>query len=206
MPEYKLFETCGSAAVQGLAQSKKWYSELMKSFFISGVAGSGKSSLVAEFRAHRQEAYDIESDEYGLFTFVRKDTGERFVDYDNTDLAKVNEALWVCDSTKLKDLLGRQKNEIAFYCGVAANNLELIPLFDKSFVLTVDPAVLERRLLSREGTDDFANTQAGRKWVIDMKNSFERQMLAAGMEPIDANRDISKVADSIFKLVDERFD
>jgi broad-specificity NMP kinase len=172
----------------------------MKSIFITGISGSGKSRLSKELRELGQEAFDFELDEYGLFMFVRKDTGERYMDYDNTDMAKVNNAVWVCDVEKLKKLLNQQKTKIAFYCGAAGNNLEIKDLFDTCFLLRADPAILEKRLYEREGTDDFANTAEGRKLVLEMKKGFEEEMLQAGMLPIDANQSSRQVAELITEL------
>ena len=175
---------------------------MKKSIFITGIAGSGKSTISRALKTLGYEAYDIEDDDYGLFMMMRKDTGERFVDYDNADPEKTKNALWVCDKEKLKELISKQTEDTAFYCGIASKNEELIPLFDKSFVLRADPEILYKRLLSREGTDDYGNTETGRQRILKHKGEFEEKMIQAGMISINANADASEVAQAIVKSID----
>ena len=165
------------------------------------MSGSGKTTLSQTFNALGYEAYNIEHDDYGLFMMVRRDTGERYLDYDNTDLKKVANSRWVCDVTKLKKLLDGQKTDLAFYCGTASDNIELMPLFDFSIVLHVSPKILDKRLMVREGTDDYANTPAGRQKVLSRLDEFEKAMIKAGMIVVDANGSPEKVAKDILKIV-----
>ena len=87
----------------------------MKKIFITGVAGSGKSTVSHELARMGYPSHDIEESDYGLFVMVRKDTGEIFEDYDNSDLEKVNTARWICDPNKLRNLLDKQTEDIEFY-------------------------------------------------------------------------------------------
>lgn len=146
------------------------------------------------------EAYDIEDDEYGLFMMMRRDTGERYTDYDNADPEKTKNAMWVCDLTKLKELIDKQTSDLAFYCGIASKNEGLMPLFDKSIVLQADPEILYKRLLSREGTDDYGNTEAGRQRILKHKGEFEESMLQAGMIGLNANADATEVSKAIVNI------
>lgn len=175
---------------------------MKKAVFVTGIAGSGKTTLSKSLRDLGYESYDIENDEFGLFKMFRKDTGERFVDYDNSDPEKTKNALWLCDIEKLKELIKNQKENIAFYCGNSSNNGELIPLFNYSAVLVVRPEILEKRLLSREGTDDYGNSKVGRERILNRKSEFEEKMVKAGMAPIIADADSNEVALNLIKLVE----
>lgn len=174
---------------------------MRKKIFITGVAGSGKTAVSQALGVLGYKAYDIEDDKYGLFMMVRKDTGEHFLDYDNSDLNKVNNARWICDITKLKELLDKQNEDLVFYCGIASNIIEVMSLFDTLILLQVKPEVLNNRLLVREGTDDYANTEAGRQRVLSWKDEFEDNMIKAGMLVVDANSNPEEVAKDIIKLV-----
>lgn len=174
---------------------------MKKSVFVTGAAGSGKSTVCRELLALGYVAIDIEDDRYGLFSFVRKDTGEPFMDYDNTDMAKVKNASWVCKTDKLRELMQAQSAELVFYCGIASNNLELMPLFNASILLQATPGILNGRLLVREGTDDFANTAAGRQELLRWKGGFEDKMIANGMIAVNADPDVRAVAEAILASV-----
>ncbi len=175
----------------------------MEKIFITGVAGSGKTIMSKALNELGYKAYDIEDDSYGLFMMIRKDTGERYVDYDNSDLDKVNNSRWVCDIDKLKEFLDKQTEDIVFYCGIASNNAEVMSFFDTSILLRTTPDILDKRLKTREGTDDFANTKAGRERVLSWKDEFEERMIKSGMIPIDANPDSKEVAEAILKIIQE---
>lgn len=171
------------------------------SIFVTGVAGSGKSTITKTLNTMGYTAHDIEDYEYGLFMMVRKDNGEQYMDYDNADLEKVNNARWICDISKLRELIDKQADETAFYCGIASNNKEVMPLFNTSVLLKVDPKLLDERLVSREGTDGHANTEAGRRHVLSWKEEFEKEMEQLGMMVIDANGSPEEVASRIIELV-----
>ena len=170
---------------------------MKKKIFITGISGSGKTTLSQTLNTLGYKAYNIEHDKFGLFKFIRKDTGEHYIDYDNTDIEKVKNASWVCDVDKLKKLLSKHTEDISFYCGTASNNIEIMSLFDKVFFLKVSPDILYKRLLVREGTDDFANTETGRQMVLSKIDKFNNENIKAGaiivngdLEPLEVARDV----------------
>lgn len=167
---------------------------MKKKIFITGISGSGKTTLSQTLNTLGYQAYNIEHDQFGLFKFIRKDTGEHYIDYDNTDIEKVKNASWVCDVEKLKKLLKEQTEDISFYCGTASNNVEIMPLFDKVFFLKVSPNILYKRLLVREGTDDYANTEAGRQIVLSRIDKFNKENIEAGAIAVNADLDPIEVA------------
>ena len=174
--------------------------DMKKSIFVTGVAGSGKSSICKELNKLSYTAYDIEELE-GMFKMVRKDTGKDFEDYDNADIEKVKNADWICDKSKLEELLKKQSDEVVFYCGVASNNNEVIPLFDKVILLKASPEVVCKRLRSREGTDDMGNTAENREWVLSWKGWWENKLVGQGATVIDADGTPTGVAQKIIKIV-----
>lgn len=172
----------------------------MKKVFITGVAGSGKSTVSRELAVMGYPAHDIEDSDYDLFVMVRKDTGEIFKDYDNSDLEKVNAADWICDPAKLKTLLDKQTEEVAFYCGIAKNNADLAPLFDTCIILHASDTSIDQRLTTREGTSYFANTKEGRERVISYKDDYTKKMEGLGMIRVDANGTPREVAEKILEV------
>jgi broad-specificity NMP kinase len=121
---------------------------------ITGIAGSGKSTICKELIKMGYDAYDIEDIE-GMFAMYRKGTKEIFSDFDNADPEKIKNSEWLCDITKLKELIAKQQDELAFYCGVASNMDDLFPLFNKVMLLKVDGESIYKRLLPREGTENM---------------------------------------------------
>jgi broad-specificity NMP kinase len=173
---------------------------MKKSIFITGVAGSGKSSICKQLNILDYEAYDIE-DIVGMFKMIRKDTGDDYEDYDNADIGKIKNADWICNKEKLKELVERQKKEKAFYCGIASNNDEIVSLFDKIILLRATPEVIHKRLSSREGTDDMGNTNESREWVLGWKEWWENKLMRnQNVLAVNADDNLADISKKIVEL------
>ena len=179
----------------------RYPAQMKKFIFVTGMAGSGKSTISKELNLLGYKSYDIEDNEYGLFTMVRRDTGKLYEDYDNTDMEKVKNARWTCDVSKLKEFVNKQTEGIVFYCGISSNNEEVMSLFDVSILLKASSETIYKRLLTREGTEDYGNTEAGRQNALGWKDEFEGKMQKAGMLVVDANSNPREVANKIVELV-----
>lgn len=172
---------------------------MKQKILITGIAGSGKSTLSATLRGLGHEAYDIE-DIDGMFAMYRKDTGAPYDDFVNADPEKIKNSQWLCAVSKLKELLSSQKKEVAFYCGVASNMDEVIPFFNKVLLLKADPTVLHGRLSRREGTDDMGNAEEGRQVVLGWKDWWENEMLEKGAVLVSADGKPDAIAKNILKI------
>ncbi|MFZ1627040.1 MAG: AAA family ATPase [Candidatus Moraniibacteriota bacterium] len=174
----------------------------MKKILITGISGSGKSTLCKTLQKLGEEAYSIEEDFDGMFAMYRKGTNEIFDDFDNADPAKIDASEWRCSVERLKGLIATQKNERTFYCGVASNMDDILPLFDKVFLLKASPDVLRGRLSNREGTEDMGGTEESRQAVLGWKDWWEETMEDKGAVTIDANHNSDEVAREIISLTE----
>ncbi len=121
-----------------------------------------------------------------MFAMYRIGTKELFTDFDNADPEKINNSEWLCNIEKLESLIASQTSNLAFYCGVGSNMEEIIPLFDRVFLLKANAAAIHRRLSNREGTDDMGNTEESRQAVLGWKDWWENDMVEKGAIIIDA--------------------
>ncbi len=166
-----------------------------KSILVTGIAGSGKSATCDEINKLGYKAYSIE-DINGLFKMVDKKTGKPFKNYDNDNLELVKRANWICNKNKLQRLIRKNPKGIVFYCGVASNLDDLLPLFDKIFLLKVSQKVLRERLGTRT-SNDFGRTSEVQKWIFGWKKWWEDHMKEKGAIVIDASRSTSQIANDI---------
>ncbi|OGD83589.1 hypothetical protein A2572_04805 [Candidatus Collierbacteria bacterium RIFOXYD1_FULL_40_9] len=171
-----------------------------KSYLITGVSGSGKSTVCKELKKRNFEAHDVE-DIDGLFEMYHKGTNKIFEEYDNANPEHIKGAEWNCDIDKLKKLIVAQKSEIAFYCGIASNMNEVVGLFDKFFVLKSSKVSLNNRLKNREGTDDIGNNQKGRDVVLGWKDWWEEEMQKQGGILIEANDSSENITNDILGMI-----
>lgn len=168
-----------------------------KSILITGIAGTGKSAVCDELNKLGYKAFGIEDIE-GLFTIVHKKTGKPFENYDNYDFEKVKNSEWICDKKKLQCLIRKYSEEIVFYCGTASNLDDLLPLFDKIFLLKTSQKILRERLTTRK-SNDFGRTTEVQKWIFCWKSWWENHMKEKGAIVIDASRSLRDVAENIIR-------
>ena len=172
----------------------------MKRILVSGVSGVGKTSVGRYLRELGYESTDIENIG-GMFKMVHKGTNEVFDDYDNAKPEHIKNAEWVCDVNRLNLLLESQKSDLSFYTGIASNMDDIIPFFDKVFVLKPDSETLNRRLKNREGTDDIGNNQEGRDVVLGWKDWWESEMEKKNAILVDANGTLEEIGKEILLKV-----
>lgn len=173
----------------------------MHRILITGMAGSGKSTICKELKRLGYDSFAIEDIE-GMFNIYHKGTRNFFEGYSNLNPKDIENAEWLCDTKKLKELVDSQKTEIGFYCGVSSDINELLPFFDKVFVLKANPEILNERLKNREGTDDIGNNQEGRDIVLNRKEVWEKQMEEKKAIFVDGNKSPEEVVKEILnKLI-----
>ena len=173
-----------------------------KSILITGDSGSGKSFLCGELMKLDYRAYDIEN-MHGLFSMIDKITGKKADYYDKHNLEWIKQHDWICDKNKLQELVSKNAketvvNDIVFYCGTASNTDELLPLFDKVFLLKASPETIRSRLGIRK-SNDFGHTSEVQEWMLEWKDWWENHMRENGAIIIDANRDISEIITDILE-------
>ncbi|MFB6077268.1 MAG: AAA family ATPase [Candidatus Nanohaloarchaea archaeon] len=166
---------------------------------VTGVAGSGKSSVCAELARRGYEAHDIEERD-DLFTMVDPGTGEPLEGFDNDDLDAVKRSEWRCDVDQLQEVMDEPDGS-AFWCGVAANMDELLPLFDEVVLLEVGSEELRERLAARED-EAFGTDPDVRDWLLGWKDGWEMEMRERGAVSIDGDRPLASVVDAILDRVE----
>ncbi|MPM92050.1 hypothetical protein SDC9_139184 [bioreactor metagenome] len=170
------------------------------SILISGIAGSGKSFMAKYLSSINFEAYDIEDDE-NMFKMYRKDNGEIFDNYDNSNMEHVINARWMCDINLLKKLIANQKNNLAFYSCIADNMEEVIPLFDKFILLSASKDILYQRLCLRTGINDYGNTESSRQRILRHKDEFEKRMENNGGIVVNADGEGDTISKRILEKI-----
>src|SRR3989344_5770366 len=100
----------------------------MSKFYITGVSGTGKSALVEELQRRGVRAFDID-DIPDLCHWKNKVTGKKAKYQSGVGRDWIDAHNWICDRTKLVDLLNTRSDSMVIVAGVASNQDEYLDLF-----------------------------------------------------------------------------
>jgi dephospho-CoA kinase len=166
-------------------------------YLITGRAGSGKSAVNTELQNRNLNTLD--SDKVpGLARWEDLATGERIA-VDPSGFVDYQKVAWNWNEKVLKGLLAARKT--LFLCGSASNELDFHPMFDKVFVLTVDPQTQLHRLESRESS--YGKNPRMQEEIIGEQAEFVEQAVQLGAVAIDNTRPIRAVVDEILEITGE---
>jgi broad-specificity NMP kinase len=166
-------------------------------YLITGVAGTGKSTLAKELRQRGYAAYDTEE---GFSYYIDKSTGERCA------YPKQPTQEWyagherVFDEQVLMNLMKKHAHEPLFICSITANQAKFYPQFDKLFLLTAPDETITHRLGTRTN-NYFGRHPLDLQRVIGRHQQFDDELRALGAVPIDSTRPIEAVADEILENI-----
>ena len=169
---------------------------MAKSILITGISGSGKSSISKKLNELGYKSYGIEEIK-SLFSLRDKKTGREIKNHNN-NLQSVKQHSWICDKNKLQKIITKNKDKTTYYCGMASNLNEIISLFDKIFLLKINKKNLNERLNNRT-TSGFGHALNVRKWIFNGEKSLEIAMSKKGAIIIDANNSLNIIVKNIIK-------
>jgi broad-specificity NMP kinase len=164
-------------------------------YLITGVAGTGKSSVAGELTKRGLAAYDADA---GFSHYAAKSSGEKVIRPLEPTLEWYADHERVFDERILKNLFKKHTSEPLFICSITANQKRFYPDFNKIFLLQAPDELVEERLNTRTNSH-FGKQAFDRQRVIAGHKAFDHELLAAGAVPIDSTRPITEVVDAILE-------
>ena len=166
-------------------------------YLITGVAGTGKSTLAKELRRRGYSAYDTDE---GFSYYANKETGERATRLHEPTPEWYEQHHRIFDEHILENLFKKHRDETLFICSIAANQSKYYPEFDKLFLLTAPNEIITHRLGTRTN-NYFGRHPLELQRVIGRHQQFDEELLADGAIAIDSTRPIEAVADQILSEI-----
>ena len=171
----------------------------MNKFYITGIAGTGKSTLVKELEKRNIRAFDMDAVPE-LCHWKNKLTGKKAKYYSGIGRDWIEAHDWICDKDRLMELLDIENKTIVVVAGIASNHDEYLDLFDKVFLLHCPEEIFLHRLRTRE-KNEFAKEKSEQEQVLSWYKDFEAKMLKKGAVSIDTESTIDVVADQVISQI-----
>ena len=167
----------------------------MKVVLITGNPGSGKSSLAVELADHGYAA--IEADDLAGWETLAGEPAAQPVPVPEDWVLSHR---WVWARSRVEQLIDEQASggRNLFVCGIAANQRDMLDLFDLVFLLTLDHQTQIERL---DAPSNSGRPAAERTQIIEGRTVFEAQIRAAGAVVLDGRQPTRLLAASILSTV-----
>lgn len=170
----------------------------MPLIYITGIAGAGKSEVYTELKKRGLEVYGTDEDQ--LAGFYNNETGEKVDNPADNNLeptAAWRELhTWRLPRSTIEAFKNKSQNSTIFVCGVAADEVNYLDLFDKLFALVIDDATLVERIMTRTnnsfGKSDHEFDQI-KMWQAGTPAYYEHHNFIQ----IDATKPVEQVVDAI---------
>lgn len=170
----------------------------MKKIFITGISGTGKTTIYEELV--KRDYYAISLDETDdLCYWVNRETKERIHGHVELNRDFTSKHQWICDIEYLKQLMSVDK-ELIFVLGSASNQDEFLSMFDKVIVLQCKPEVFIERLNTRTN-NDFGKHKTIQDHLLTWYEDFENKLIEGGAIAINTDRPINEVVDEVIKQI-----
>lgn len=164
----------------------------MKRILVTGMAGTGKSTVVAELAARGYWAVDADGDEYSEWVEVTDDSGTLGTPVEaNRD--------WVWREDRVQALLANEDGEILFLSGCAANMGKFLPQFDHVVLLSAPAEVLVERLRMRT-TNSYGKHPDEVARVLDLVEQVEPALRRVAGYEITTNAPLEDVVATLVRL------
>ena len=163
----------------------------MKRVLITGMSGTGKSTVINELSALGYKAVDLDSDAYSEWITI---------DPAVTTLTPEPGRDWVWRTDRVQELLSTNDTELLIVSGCAENMGQFLTQFDHVVLLSAPPSVIVERLASRT-TNNYGKQPHEVAQVLALIQSVEPLLRKAATHEIDTSAPPDDVIASILKLL-----
>ncbi|HEY7020174.1 MAG TPA: AAA family ATPase [Ktedonobacterales bacterium] len=164
----------------------------MKRILITGMSGTGKSSVIAELAAHGYKAVDADSPEYSEWVEVAGDTSA-------LGSPEWGARDWIWREDRVQDLLSTEDADLLFVSGCAANMGKFLPQFDLVVLLSAPAEVIVERLATRT-TNAYGKRSEEVARTLKLIETIEPRLRRVAGHEINASASLAEVVAALLRI------
>jgi dephospho-CoA kinase len=153
----------------------------MGKVLVTGMSGTGKSSVLLELAKRGHNIVDTDSDEWS--EWVTSD----------------GEPDWIWREEKITALLTAHSSGMLFVAGCKSNQGKFYPLFDAVVLLSAPSEVILKRIETRD-TNNYGKKPLERQKILEHLEFVEPLLRATATAEIDASKPLLEVADELVAI------
>lgn len=171
--------------------------------YITGISGTGKSTIRHELIKRGFEAFDVDED--GFRAWYNRNTDKRAIKqkaWENAD-NEWRKKYWLkIERPKVESIadLAKAKHKPIFLCGTTPNDSDVWDLFDKVISLSISNETLKQRLASRTN-NDYGKHPDDLKDILSWNKDIDERMSGYGAIIVNAEQPLKAVVDEIVEKV-----
>lgn len=172
----------------------------MSLIYITGVPGTGKTTIQQELTRRGYEAYDIDQPRFGGPTNLVTGEPTQVPPIEERSAEWFKQHEWRVSRHAIEELKKESEGRVVYLCGTATTEHLVWDLFDRVIYLQIDEPTLRSRLANREG-NDFGKTEEEVQMILVRFHAAREKVKFLDVTIVDASDDIDTVVASILKTV-----
>ena len=165
----------------------------MKRVLLTGMSGTGKSTVISDLAARGYQAVDADCDDFSEWVVVDDDAG--------TPGSPVEaDRDWVWREDCIQTLLSTADADFLFLSGCAANMGKFLPQFDHVILLSAPDEVIVARLHTRTN-NSYGKQPDEVARVLDLRATVEPLLRKGAGYEIDTSAGRAEVVASVLRIV-----
>ena len=162
----------------------------MKRVLLTGMSGTGKSTVIEELAARGYKAIDTDYDGYSHLVNVSDD--------ELTGIGPGQD--WVWREDRIQELLDAEDAGVLFISGTSPNQGAFYPRFDHIVLLTAPGEVMVERLTKRTNNPHGKRPEEIER-VLQLKDEIEPLLRRGASHEIDTSAPLDRVVAEVLRLV-----
>lgn len=167
-------------------------------YLVTGVSGAGKTAVARRLRDWGHEAVSLDADTR-LCGWIDQ-AGRRVQRPDAPYVGWLATHRWAWDATRLDELVDEMRRRsvtTAWFCGQAANAIDLADRFDACFLLDIDQQTMRQRMLGESRGNDFGRVGDTLQAALASHLEFMAVWRRHGSHTIDATQLLDRVVEDL---------